>query len=80
MTGDDVDGAVRSVLSTVFGRTIGREEALSAKTEPAWDSLRQVEVLLAVEGALDVRFDEEEMPQLDSIDKLVRSVRRHRAA
>jgi acyl carrier protein len=78
--GDDIDDAVRSVLSTVFGRPIGQGEALSANTEPTWDSLRQVEVLLAVEGALEVRFDEEEMPQLDSIDKLVRSVKRHRAA
>jgi acyl carrier protein len=77
---DDIDVAVRSVLSTLFGRPIGPEESLSAQTEPTWDSLRQVEVLLAVEGALEVRFDEEEMPQLDSIDKLVRSVKSHRAA
>lgn len=77
---DEVDGAVRSVLGTVFGRRIAGDEALSAKTEPAWDSLRHVEVLLAVEGALDVRFDEEELAQLDSVEKLVRSVKRHRAA
>jgi acyl carrier protein len=76
---DEIDDAVRQVLS-IFGRPIGQDEALSAKTEPAWDSLRQVEVLLAVEGSLDVRFDEDEMAQLDSIDKLVRSVKRHRAA
>jgi acyl carrier protein len=77
---DEVDGAVRSVLGTVFGRAIAQDEPLSAKTEPAWDSLRHVEVLLAVEGALDVRFDEDELAQLDSVEKLVRSVRRHRAA
>jgi acyl carrier protein len=77
---DAVDVAVRSVLGTVFGRPIALDEMLSAKTEPAWDSLRHVEVLLAVEGALDVRFDEEELAQLDSVEKLVRSVKRHRAA
>lgn len=80
MIADPVDDAVRQVLSAVFGRPVGKDEPLSAKTEPAWDSLRQVEVLLAVEGALEVRFDEDEMPQLDSVDKLVRSVKRHRAA
>jgi acyl carrier protein len=77
---DAIDDAVRQVLSAIFGRPIAAEEPLSAKTEPTWDSLRQVEVLLAVEGALEVRFDEDEMPQLDSVEKLVRSVKRHRAA
>ena len=77
---DEVDVKVRSVLGTVFGRAIPREEPLSARTEPAWDSLRHVEVLLAVEGALEVRFDEDELAQLDSVEKLVRSVKRHRAA
>jgi len=77
---DQIDHEVRRVLGTVFGRPIADGEPLSAKTEPSWDSLRHVEVLLAVEGALDVRFDEEEMPQLDSVDKLVGSVKRHRAA
>lgn len=80
MTADEIDHAVRQALSAVFGRPIGKDELLSAATDPSWDSLRQVEVLLAVEGALEVRFDEEEMPQLDSVDKLVRSVKRHRAA
>lgn len=77
---DEVDVKVRSVLGTVFGRPIPRDEPLSARTEPAWDSLRHVEVLLAVEGALEVRFDEDELAQLDSVEKLVRSVKRHRAA
>ena len=58
---------------------IAPDEPLSAKTEPAWDSLRHVEVLLALEGALAIRFDEDEMPLLDSIDKLVQSVKRHRS-
>jgi acyl carrier protein len=77
---DEVDREIRRVLGTVFGRPVGADELLSSKTEPSWDSLRHVEVLLAVEGALDVRFDEEEMAELDSVDKLVRSVKRHRAA
>jgi len=77
---DGIDDAVRHVLSAVFGRPIAPDEPLSAKTEPAWDSLRHIEVLLALEGALAIRFDEDEMPLLDSIDKLVQSVKRHRSA
>ena len=77
---DEIDGAVRAILGTVFGRRVAEDEVLSARTEPAWDSLRHVEVLLAVEGALEVRFDEDELAQLDSVEKLVRSVKRHRAA
>ena len=76
----DTEKEVRQVLETVFNRPIGDHEAFSAETEPTWDSLRQVEIILAVEGALDVRFDEDEMATLDSLEKLVRSVKRHRAA
>lgn len=76
----DTEKEVRQVLETVFSRPIGDDEAFSAETEPTWDSLRQVEVILAVEGALGIRFEEDEMATLDSLEKLVRSVRRHRAA
>jgi acyl carrier protein len=71
---------VRDVLKTVLGRPIGPGERLMRASEPAWDSLRHVEILLAIEGVCDVRFDEEEMGTLDSLEKLVESVERHRAA
>lgn len=76
----DTEKEVRQILETVFSRPIAEHEAFSAETEPAWDSLRQVEIILAVEGALDIRFEEDEMATLDSLEKLVRSVKRHRAA
>lgn len=77
---DEVERGVRQVLETVFARPIADGENLSTQNEATWDSLRHVEVILSIEGALDVRFDEDEMAELDSLEKLVRSVKRHRAA
>jgi acyl carrier protein len=70
---------VRGVLETVLGRAIAPSESVTRSTEPAWDSLRHVEILLAIEGVCDIRFDEEEMGRLDSLEKLVQAVERHRA-
>lgn len=71
---------VRDVVATVLGRPIGPDERLTRASEPGWDSLRHVEILLAIEGVCGVRFDEQEMGGLDSVEKLVDSVERHRAA
>jgi acyl carrier protein len=70
---------VREILQTVLGRQLAPGENVLRADEAAWDSLRHVEILLAIEGACEVRFEEEEMGQLDSLDKLVNSVERHRA-
>jgi acyl carrier protein len=70
---------VRAILQTVLGREIGPGENVSRQTETTWDSLRHIEILLAIEGACGVRFDEEEMGLLDSLDKLAASVEHHRA-
>jgi acyl carrier protein len=74
-----VQQEVRQILETVLHRRLAQGENVTRSTEPAWDSLQHVEILLAVEGACDVRFDEDEMGQLDSLDLLVESVERHRA-
>jgi acyl carrier protein len=79
VTGDNTKREVRDVLQTVLGRSIRPQEDVRRANEPTWDSLRHVEILLAIEGAFEIRFDEHEMGQLDSLDKLTRSVERHRA-
>jgi acyl carrier protein len=42
----------------------------SSATLPEWDSLRNLQVVLAVEGAFGVRFRTEELPALDSVRAL----------
>ena len=79
MTDNQTEQQVQTVLETILGRQVGPGKSLTRATEPAWDSLRHIEILLAIEGICEVRFDEDEMGSLDTFEKLVQSVERHRA-
>ncbi len=80
MSTSDVEATVRETLSVLLGRPVGPGEAVSREDEPAWDSLKHIEIVFALEGALGVRFDVAELAELDDVDSIVASVERHRAA
>ncbi len=40
----------------------------------AWDSLRHIEMVFAIEDELEVRFSEEELTQLDSVAAIVDAI------
>ena len=76
---DHIRGEVLRVVGVVLGRPVdGR--AVSRESEPAWDSLKHVELLFALEDELQLRFDEDELATLVSTDAIVESVARHRGA
>lgn len=80
MADPSIAAEVRAVVSAVLGRPVGEGQAVSRDSESAWDSLKHMEILFAVEDRLDVRFDEGELGALRSVDDIVRAVERHRAA
>ncbi len=80
MSSAEVDSTVRETLSVLLGRPIASDEHVMRDDEPAWDSLKHIEIVFALEGALGVRFDVDELAALDGIDAIVASVERHRAA
>lgn len=53
-------------------QTVDRTSTLS------WDSLKHIELLFSLEDACDVKFDREELAQLDSLDAIVTAVERNR--
>ena len=79
-TADEIEKAVREVLSAVLEREGPAGEAITRETDPTWDSLKHVQILYGVEDALDIEFDESEMAKLDSLEKLQRSAERHLAS
>lgn len=79
MNHSEIEAAVRGVVAAVLRQELG-DGAASRQTLPAWDSLKHIEILFAVEDRLDVRFDEAELPALESIDAIVAAVELHRAA
>jgi acyl carrier protein len=77
MTRSELDASVREAVSAVLGRPIAPGEAVSRAAEASWDSLRHVELLFAVEAAVSVRFDAEELGELDGLDAIVAACARH---
>lgn len=47
---------------------------------PAWDSLRHIEIMFAVEEELSVQFSETELGELHSVQKIVDAVYLRHAA
>lgn len=72
--------AVAAVIGPVLGTTLTADRNLSRKEIPAWDSVKHVEVVFALEDAFDVRFPEERMGAVDSLDAAVAAVESLRAA
>jgi citrate synthase len=71
---DDVARLIASVLQLPVDR-IGDE--LSFQSVPEWDSLRHVDLMLALEDACGLEIDAEAMVTLDTVAKIRAFVRRH---
>ena len=69
---------VRNAMSTVLDRPIGPDENVARAEVPEWDSLRHVELMFSIEDACGVRFDEDELPVLGSLNAIVEAVERKR--
>jgi acyl carrier protein len=50
-------------LSAINGDT-------SPETMPSWDSTRHLELILEIESAFGVQFEAEEVPMLDSVNRI----------
>jgi acyl carrier protein len=80
MTRTEVETVVSEVLSLVLKQPFTPDEPVRRADVETWDSLSHIEIVYAVEEALDVTFGEEEMAALDGSQAIVDAVERHRAA
>jgi acyl carrier protein len=74
MTRDKIQAAVAELLSISVGRHIAHTESVTRNSEPTWDSLRHIELILMLEEHFGVRFSEEEIAALSSTNEIVRSI------
>jgi acyl carrier protein len=77
MQRESIDQAVREVVSAVLHREIGATEDLVRGEEPAWDSLKHIEIMFALEERCDVRFSQDELASLDRLSTIVERVEGH---
>jgi acyl carrier protein len=74
---DELADRITRLISDTLRNGVPVGPSTSRRTEPAWDSLRHVEILLGVESVFDIRFEERELAELDSVAALTEAVRRH---
>lgn len=71
MNRQQIEAVVISVLVAVLKCEITKES--SRKNTPKWDSLKHIQVIFTVEDELGLRFLEETLAGLDSVDSIVKA-------
>lgn len=74
MTRAEIQEAVADLLSISLERQVAREEPVTRESDPKWDSLKHVQLILLLEEHFGVQFSEEEMRALRSSDEIVRAI------
>lgn len=76
----EIETVIRAVLVGSLGPSVAAEPAPTREGVAAWDSLKHMEIVFAVEDALDVRFADGDLARLTSLDALVGHAEALRAA
>jgi acyl carrier protein len=72
MNDPTIQSELCALVSSILGRPVTRET--SRANEPAWDSLKHMEIIFAVESKWSVIFSEDEMVAVSSLADLQRKV------
>lgn len=71
-----IETTVMATLIRVLKCDLHRDA--SRQNMPQWDSLKHIEIIFELEDVFGVQFSEDEMANLDSVDRIVeRVVARH---
>jgi acyl carrier protein len=70
---------IYEILTTIFRDVFLRDDldltpTLSAKDVPDWDSFKQIEIIIAVEGHFGIKFRTREMDSLNNVGDLVQLI------
>jgi acyl carrier protein len=76
---DSLEKRAREVLQVVLGLPPGDGDIVRERT-PEWDSIKNVEIVFALEEEFAVRIPERELAGMASLDAIVRILERHDAA
>lgn len=78
MTEPEIYSAIQDIFPSLFPkRTITVTPELSARDVVGWDSMKQVELIMAVEERFDIMFKPKDIENLNSIGDLVAAISRY---
>ena len=62
------------IFSIIFNKTFKENEIISKQTEENWESLKHIELIMAIEDQFDITFSPKEIAELDSFDKILKKI------
>jgi acyl carrier protein len=74
MTRVEIQEAVAELLSISLERPVAQTESVTRDSDPKWDSLKHVQLILLLEEHFGVQFSEEEIGALCSSDEIVQAI------
>lgn len=78
MTREDIYAAMSEIFAELFSRSdIVMSPELSSRDVMGWDSMKQVELIMAVEDRFEIRLKSKEIENLQSIGDLVAVIEKH---
>jgi acyl carrier protein len=80
MSRTEIQAAVAELLSITVGRQVAQSESVNRDSEPTWDSLKHVQLILMLEEQFGIQFTEQEMAKLRDSDEIVRAIEEKSAA
>lgn len=80
-TRKDVEARLTEVFREVFfDPALTLTDGMTAADVPGWDSIRNVELVVTIEGAFGIRFPLHEVAKLECVGQLIDAVTAHVAA
>ncbi|MBV8820577.1 MAG: acyl carrier protein [Acidobacteriaceae bacterium] len=70
----NIGAEVRRIVGAVLKRQIEPNEDVTRETDSAWDSLKHIEILFAIEDRFAIRFSAPELAALASTADMTRAV------
>jgi acyl carrier protein len=70
---------IAEILSTILQRPIAHNELVVRDNEEKWDSLKHIEIVFALESALDIELTEDEIGAIKSSSDLRTAAEAHLA-
>ena len=66
---------LEKVFKDVFNNTVAFSDELKREDVKLWDSLRHVQLLIAIEGEFGVRFDGSDATKMNSISDIIEVIK-----
>ncbi len=75
-----IEQTVLAVLTTILNHPLPDGADITRLNTAGWDSLKNIQIMFALEDELGVEFSEDELAKLDSVSKIVDAVMAKNAA